>query len=46
MEEGEAATRRVGMKPVLLVALFLLALAGALVDAVHGRRPVLLTSPA
>jgi len=34
------------MKVVVVIALLLLALAGALVELVRGRRPVLLTQPA
>jgi hypothetical protein len=46
MEERRPFARPVAMKLAFLVALFLLALAGALADAVQGRRPVLLTAPA
>jgi hypothetical protein len=46
MEEGTPLSRRVAMKLALLVALFMLALVGALADALQGRRPVLLTAPA
>jgi hypothetical protein len=34
------------MKVVVMIALLLLALAGALVELARGRRPVLLTQPA
>ena len=43
MEEKTLPARRVAMKLVLLAAMFLLLLAvcGALTDAVRGRRPAL-----
>jgi hypothetical protein len=46
MEETAAPVRRVSMKLALLVILLLLAVWGAFIELVRGRRPVLVTRPA
>jgi hypothetical protein len=46
MEESPAPARPVGMKLALLVILVLLAVLGAFIELVRGRRPVLVARPA
>jgi len=46
MEERAGAARPVSMRHALVAALLLLAVVGALVELLRGRRPVLLAAPA